>query len=97
MDENSLQFYLFMISITITAGSFIVGCFLLFIAKRQQAFSEKCLEEFEMLLRMVFVGILTIGMLWIFFKILAKDEDPAVSGHYTTESITLPVELNDSL
>ena len=43
------------------------------------------------------VGILTIGMLWIFFKILAKDEEPAVSGHYTTESITLPVELNDSL
>lgn len=50
-----------------------------------------------MLLRMAFVGILTIGMLWIFFKILAKDEEPAVSGHYTTESITLPVELNDSL
>ncbi len=43
MDENSLQFYLFMISITIIVGSFIVGCFLLFVAKRQHAFSEKCL------------------------------------------------------
>lgn len=50
-----------------------------------------------MLLRMAFVGILTIGVLWIFFKIMAKDEETAVSGHSTTESITLPVELNDSL